>query len=307
MSSTSSNLQSSSPSTSWDEGDLIKHELEDGRLLLVSCDDAQKIENVGSRFWKMPDADFWRKNISPFRLEEGELNHTYSYDPYIRWEKSDLDAEFGKYQLRDDDEKKLRALLESMREGKVKPRNVVCIALGSLHNGRASSRERSFAQLAALLKFIQLLDIPQNGQKIVQDPALSPGDARFLDRFGFQVVTDPEAINAIDGETLLFYVRGYDMITERIMDRPRPAMFINDRSLEVQLNRDEDARSAGQKDRATIAMRRLFHSEKVPRIGEGDGMMEVSLYWRRATVKCKAQRFVDAAVEVVSSICYKKQ
>ncbi|RAL61060.1 hypothetical protein DID88_010401 [Monilinia fructigena] len=236
MSSTSSSdLQSSSPSNSWDQGDLIKHELEDGRLLL----------------------------------------------------------------LREDEEKKLRALVGSMKEGKVKPRNVVCIALGSLHNGRVSSRERSFVQLAARLKFIQLLGIPQNAKKIIQDPALSPGGARFLDRFSFQIVTDPEAINAIDGETLLFYIRGYDMITERIMDRPRPAVFISDRSIEVQVDRDEDVRSVGQKNRATIVMRKLFDSEKVPRIGEGDGMVEASLYWRRATVKYKVQKFVDAAMETV--------
>ncbi|KAG4024987.1 hypothetical protein MFRU_075g00090 [Monilinia fructicola] len=296
MSSTSSSkLQSSSTSNSWDEGDLIKHELEDGRLLLMSCDDAQKIEYVGPRFWKRPDADFWRKNTTVFRSERGKWHHSYSYGAYIRWEKSDLDAEFDKYRLGDEDESKIRALVEKMKEGKVMPRNVVCIALGSLHNERASARERSFAQLAALLKFIELLGIPQNARKLIQDSALTPGDARFLDKFGFQVVTDPEAINAIDGETLLFYVWGYDTITERIMKRPRPAMFISDRSLEVRVNRDQDMRSIGQKNRATIAMRKLFDSEKVPEVGEGGGMMEVNLYWKRATVKSKVQKFVGAA------------
>lgn len=44
----------------------------------------------------------------------------------------------------------------------------------------------------------------------MQDPDFSPGDARFLARLGFQTLNDPEGIEAVDEETLVFNVGGYD-------------------------------------------------------------------------------------------------
>lgn len=128
---------------------------------------------------------------------------------------------------------------------------------------------------------IRYSGIPKDAKKVFQDPAVTPGDEAFLERLGFQVVTDPEGINAIDGETLLFYIRGYDFITERIMDRPRPAMFISDRSLEVRVDRNRDKPITQEEEELATTMSTLFESKKIPKIGKGEGMNIANLYWRR--------------------------
>lgn len=53
------------------------------------------------------------------------------------------------------DERTLKELLKTMQIGKVKPTNVACFALGSLH--RVGNRDRSLEQFAVLLKLIELL------------------------------------------------------------------------------------------------------------------------------------------------------
>ncbi|CAD6446306.1 c280cdab-c9aa-4610-b1c7-946a5a84363a [Sclerotinia trifoliorum] len=141
-----------------------------------------------------------------------------------------------------------------MKEGKVQPTNVICLALGTLHDLHPMSRERSFGQLSVsgLWKFIGLLGIPLNAKKLIQDPVMTPGDQIFFGKFGFQAVVDPEGINAIDEGTLLFLVNGYDEMTYRIMDCPPPAMSISDRSLAVRL---QQKRSVIEKTRQTLAMK----------------------------------------------------
>ncbi|KAF7869915.1 hypothetical protein EAF04_004699 [Stromatinia cepivora] len=247
MSSLPNNPSTSIP-TPWDEGDLIVQGFEDEMAILARWDDPQQSVKI----------DKWR--VIP---DEDEDDDASFFRGYIRWDESHLDAEFGKYEIDDADENKLAILIETMKERKVQPTNVVCLALGTLHDQHRWSRELSLGQLSALLKFIELLGIPPNAKKLVQDPDMSPGDERFLGKFGFQVVADPEGINAIDEGTLLFFIHGIDEITERIMDRPPPAMFISDRSLAVRMVKK---RSAREKMRETLAMKNLFASKRIPRI-----------------------------------------
>lgn len=54
----------------------------------------------------------------------------------------------------------------------------------------------------------------------MQDPDFSPGDKRFLTRCGFEVVDDPQGFEAVNEETLVFQVGGYNCMNQRIMDRP---------------------------------------------------------------------------------------
>lgn len=70
------------------------------------------------------------------------------------------------------------------------------------------------------------LEIPASGRKIMQDPEFTPGDARFLARLGFETVMDPEGLNAINEETLVFQVGGYNYLDWRVMDGLWPAAYI---------------------------------------------------------------------------------
>lgn len=79
-----------------------------------------------------------------------------SWTGYRRFEESTLDAIFEKYKLGREDETKLRRLVKSIMKGKVKPTNVACFALGSLHR-LYNEPKRSFEQFAVLLKLMEIL------------------------------------------------------------------------------------------------------------------------------------------------------
>lgn len=61
------------------------------------------------------------------------------------------------------DTKLLKDLLETMKDGKVKPKNVACFALGSFE--RCGDQEHSFQQLAVLLKLMELLGMNESWAK----------------------------------------------------------------------------------------------------------------------------------------------
>ncbi|KAJ8060265.1 hypothetical protein OCU04_010606 [Sclerotinia nivalis] len=309
--SSSPNNPSTSISIPWDEGDLILQGFEDEMAILAKWDDPQQTVKVDK--WKLlripwededDEASFFRKTSVSYKWGKAEPYYDSDYRGYIRWDESQLDAEFGKYKIGDADENELATLIETMKEGKVQPTNVVCLALGTLHAQHPWSREWSFGQLSALLKFIELLGILSNAKKLIQDPAMTPGDEIFFRKFGFQAVADPEGINAIDEGTLLFFIHGMDEITERIMDRPPPAMFISDRSLAVRMHQK---RSVRQKMRETLAMKNLFASQRIPRIRGWRGMWGINLYWRRAAKrKTLKGKFIGAGVKIALACLGKK-
>ncbi|TGO21475.1 hypothetical protein BPAE_0217g00070 [Botrytis paeoniae] len=87
-------------------------------------------------------------------------------------------------------------------------------------------RKASFGKLAALMKIMELLEIPLTARNVMQDPDFSPGDKRFLICLGFEVVDDLQGFETVNEETLVFQVGGYNCMNRRIMDRPWSAVFI---------------------------------------------------------------------------------
>ncbi|KAF7869914.1 hypothetical protein EAF04_004698 [Stromatinia cepivora] len=211
--------------------------------------------------------------------------------------------------IQHEDVKMLTGLLETMRAGKVMPTNVACFALGSFH--QYGDKRASFEQLAVLLKFIELLGIPPNARKVMQDPVFSPGDARFLARLGFQTVMDPEGIDAVDEETCVFHIGGYHFIDQRIMDRPWPAVYINmghkgqllhNRSKIAQRVRNWYHNEGGppienwwDEKKKIVAIRKTYDHREIPQISSiSDGMICTRLFWRKEVVGGRFQCFVDA-------------
>lgn len=123
---------------------------------------------------------FFRKISVSYKWGKAEPYYESYYGGYIRWDEAQLDAEFSKYKIGNTDENELVTLIETVKEGKFQPTNVVCLALGTLHARHPWSRERCFGQLSALLKFIELLGVPSNAKKLIQDPDMTPRDQIFF-------------------------------------------------------------------------------------------------------------------------------
>ncbi|KAF7911502.1 uncharacterized protein EAE98_011972 [Botrytis deweyae] len=207
--------------------------------------------------------------------------------------------------IQHEDVRMLRDFLDSMKKGKVKPSNVACLGLGSFE--RCGENKRSFGQLAALMKIMELLEIPPTARKVMQDPDFSPGDKRFLTRCGFEVVDDPQGFEAVNEETLVFEVGGYNCMNQRIMDRPWPAAFITmggileNRSKIVQRIRNwyrgegippMDDWWDGKKK--FVAIQKTYDYKEIPAISSiSTGMRYTKFFWRKEVVGGKFQWFVD--------------
>lgn len=61
---------------------------------------------------------------------------------------------------------------------------------------------------------------------VAQDPVFGPCDKSFLDSLGFQIVENPSAFEAIDGDTLVYAVHCHEEIYEEIAKANRPAIMI---------------------------------------------------------------------------------
>ncbi|KAM3066908.1 hypothetical protein ACMFMF_009959 [Clarireedia jacksonii] len=116
------------------------------------------------------------------------------------------------------------------KRSKVRPKNVVYLVLGSFLDctRNVNSNKWFLEQFAVLLELLELLRISPSSRKVIQDPEFTSRDARFFAKHGFQTVEDPEGIEAIHSETLLFYAGGQNQLTLSVMGRPKPAMFIGD-------------------------------------------------------------------------------
>ncbi|EDN99245.1 predicted protein [Sclerotinia sclerotiorum 1980 UF-70] len=180
-----------------DVGDIVRHGKDE---LMVLGSDQKWHEGEGPsdfevKFSKYEKADLFRKSVQ--HEDEEALKETF--EEYLEATKT------GKV-IQHEDVKMLKELLETMRPGKVMPTNVAHFASGSFH--LCGNRRRPFEQLAVLMKFMELLEIPPNARKVMQDPEFSPGDARFLAKLGFQTVMDPEGIDAVNEKTFVFQIGG---------------------------------------------------------------------------------------------------
>lgn len=77
----------------------------------------------------------------------------------------------------------------------------ICLGLGSLSDGRESSRFQ-YATLSSILRFLNQQS--RLGQVIFQDPAFTRSDREYLESQGHTVVTSPAAFDLVDANTFLF-------------------------------------------------------------------------------------------------------
>ncbi|KAF7947943.1 hypothetical protein EAE96_009013 [Botrytis aclada] len=232
---------------------------------------------------------------------EDEVTLKRLFDEYLEATK------IGK-SIQHEDVKMLRDFLETMKMGKVKPSNVACLALGSFE--RCGEKDASFEQLAVLMKLMELFEIPSSARKVMQDPDFPPGDKRFLTRLGFEVVDDPEGIEAINEETLVFQVGEYNCMNQRIMDHPWLAVFITRGRGLILENRSKIVqgirnwyRGKGRPPmdnwwdgkKKCVAIPKTYDFKDIPAISSiGTGMARTQIFWRKEVVGGKFQWFVDA-------------
>ncbi|TGO31510.1 hypothetical protein BHYA_0616g00020 [Botrytis hyacinthi] len=216
----------SPPTGRWDIGDTIRYG--DKKWMMLGSDnewhehngpDKYTLGNCGAE-----KAEFFRQQ-EDWSGHGEELKVGTYWHVYRRLEESTLDAMFEKHKLGSKDEQKLRKLVKSMMKGKVKPTNIVCLALGSLHRPY-NEPKRSFEQFAVLLKLMEILEISPTARNLMQDPEFCPRDARFFAKYGFETVLDPEVFNSINEETLVVEIGGYGYLEERAMEGHWPAALI---------------------------------------------------------------------------------
>ncbi|TEY36328.1 hypothetical protein BOTCAL_0558g00060 [Botryotinia calthae] len=301
------------PTGHWDVGDTIRY---GDKKWMILRSDHKWHEHEGPEEYMLENSGI--QTIEFFRQQEvcmgsgEEFKIGKSWTGYRRFEESALDAIFEKYKVGSEDEAKLRKFVKSMMKGKVKPTNVACFALGSLHRAYDEPK-RSFEQFAVLLKFMEILEISPNARNVMQDPDFSPADARFFAKYGFETVLDPEGFNTINQETLVVQIGGYEFLDDRAMERHWPAVYIkmgfpfitgghileNRNLFEKQVWERLNNRERGsfkiifEKEKIKAwweyKMRRAFmersYSYKyIPKVGICDSMAFTQLFWRKASV-----------------------
>ncbi|TEY36329.1 hypothetical protein BOTCAL_0558g00070 [Botryotinia calthae] len=209
--------------------------------------------------------------------------------------------------IQHEDVRILKGLLEKAKKSKAKPKNVVCFALGSFE--RCGDNTASFEQLAVLMKFMELLEIPSTARKVIQDPNFSPGDKRFLARLGFEAVNDPEGFEAINEESFVFQVGGYNFINQRMMDGPWPTVLIGGNHSMILENRSKIIQGIRNWRRGEgrppmddwwdgkkkfVAIRKTYDYEDIPTINSiGTGMVDTRFFWRKEVVGGMFQWLID--------------
>ncbi|KAM0146742.1 hypothetical protein ACHAPG_010966 [Botrytis cinerea] len=231
---------------------------------------------------------------------EDEVKLKRLFDEYLALTKTGTS-------IQHEDVRILKDLLEKMKKIKVKPTNVVCFALGSFE--RCGEATASFEQLAVLMKFMELLEIPSTARKVMQDPDFSPGDKRFLARLGFEVVNDPEGFEAVNEESFVFQVGGYNCINQRMMDGPWPAIFIGGSSAMILENWSKILQGIRNWRRGEgrppmndwwdgkkkfVAIRKTYDYEDIPALRSiGTGMRNTRLFWRKEVEGGMFQWLID--------------
>jgi hypothetical protein len=116
---------------------------------------------------------------------------------------------------------------------------------------------------AMLIRDCRNLSLPSRN---ILDSEVTPRDVGLFTRDHVQTMEDSEGIAAINGETVLYYLGGFDEVTLRIMDGSKPAL-------------DVAWSSYGMKDSDITARQRKivptgdgWMREALPEVGEVDGM-----------------------------------
>lgn len=102
---------------------------------------------------------------------------------------------------------------------------IVCLGLGSLQNCFFHARRTSHTQLAALRTIIKTLGLP-NLKQVAQEPCATALDKEFLKGKGIESLDDPQGIDHIDEETLVFAVHCYADLYQQIGKASLPVVLI---------------------------------------------------------------------------------
>lgn len=168
-----------------------------------SKDDASKLS-------KPLEGDFISGNVAivTMDLKEVEAEHARFTQ---QWEASE-----GCTQLK---------TIATNRLKDLKITKVVCLGLGSLQNCFFHARRTSHTQLAALSTIIKTLEL-RDLKQIAQEPGATALDKEFLKSKGFESLDDPQGIENIDGETLVFAVHCYADLYQQIGKGSQPVVLI---------------------------------------------------------------------------------
>jgi hypothetical protein len=103
------------------------------------------------------------REVHTLWVYEGRLLASTGFRGYVNWNDKTLSSKFENHALEDQEIRALEKLVHHMKKGsKVRARNVVCLALGSLLDRSRTQRNRSLQQFTVLLKVVELLGMILN-------------------------------------------------------------------------------------------------------------------------------------------------
>ena len=156
----------------------------------------------------------------------------------------------------------------------------ICLGLGSLSDGRESSRFQ-FATLSSILRLLNQKS--RVGQVIFQDPAFTRSDMEYLETQGHTVVASPAAFDLVDPNSFLFAPHLEHEYYAKAVEKHLPAITIGsdvDALLEGpcipsdhQVG-DLDTRNIFQRFRAKTKC------HPMPNFEQDSWCLFTSLYWR---------------------------
>ena len=180
-------------------------------------------------------------------------------------------------QLRCFFERDVSSSLESRRL-----QNCVCLGLGSLTAGRESSKH----QLATLTWMLDLLRERHVIDPVVlQDPAFTPSDVRYLTRLGYRVLASPHGFQEIHHHTFLFAPHLERNVYATALEGALPPLCVGS-DLQTLIDRPFIA-STGDDEaaQAEIAIFQRFsnvmHSRAMPSFDGDTWCYFTNIYWSR--------------------------
>ena len=178
--------------------------------------------------------------------------------------------------------KKLLTLLEEdvIPVVEVPIRKCICLGLGSLSNGRESSR----FQFSTLSSILHLLNQKSRvDQVIFQDPAFTRSDMEYLETKGHTVVASPAAFDLVDPNTFLFNPHLEHEYYAKAVEKHLPAITIgSDVDALLDGTSFPSDHQVGDPDMHSIFQRFTTKTRRrpMPNFEQDPWCLFTSLYWR---------------------------
>ena len=156
--------------------------------------------------------------------------------------------------------------------------NCVCLGLGSISEGRDSSRH----ELAALVSMLNLLGKRHTIKDVVfQDPVFNDVDKAFLTKLGYSVVSTPLGFESIDENTFCFAPHLENEVFAEALKGAYPALCIGNSDVEA----DRPLHSSANDFEISLDIFRRFtkatNSNKLPEYDRDSWCHFTSIYWLR--------------------------